>query len=80
MTLEVVRSALAWSTVINMCLLVIWVIFFILARDWMYRMHGKWFQLPVEKFNSLHYTGMMIFKMAILLFNLAPYLALRIVG
>jgi len=46
----------------------------------MYRFHSKWFNLSVDKFDAIHYAGMALFKTAILLFNLAPYLALRIVG
>jgi len=42
--------------------------------------HGKWFTLSVEEFDAIHYKGMAFFKMGIVLLNLAPYLALRIVG
>ena len=80
MSLEIIRSTLAWCSVINLVLLLWWVSFFILAHDWMYRIHGKWFDLSADKFDTLHYAGMALFKIGILLFNLAPYLALRIVG
>ena len=79
-TVEVVRSTLAWCSVINLILLAWWGLFFFFAHDWTYRMHSKWFQIPVEKFDSIHYTGIAFYKMAILLFNLVPYLSLRIVG
>ena len=46
----------------------------------MYRLHGRWFQLSVQQFDALHYAGMAMFKIGILLFNLVPYIALRIVG
>ena len=80
MTLEVIRDALAWCTVINWAILLWWFLVFIMAHDWMYRFHGKWFKIPVEKFDAIHYAAMALFKTAILLFNLVPYLALRIVG
>jgi hypothetical protein len=80
MTLETVRAVLAWCTVINLILFIWWFLFFALAHDWMYRLHGRWFKMSVEKFDTLHYAGMALFKMAILLFNLVPYLAMRIVG
>jgi len=80
MTLETVRAVLAWCTVINLGLFIWWFLFFALAHDWMYRLHGRWFKITVEKFDSLHYAGMALFKIAILLFNLVPYLAMRIVG
>jgi hypothetical protein len=80
MTLEIIRSTLAWCLVINLVILLLWVLSFILAHDWTYRIHGKWFNIPVEKFDTLHYAGMALFKIGIFLFNLAPYLALRIVS
>ena len=80
MTLETVRAVLAWCTVINLVLFIWWFLFFALAHDWMYRFHGKWFKVSNEKFDTLHYAGMALFKMGILLFNLVPYLAMRIVG
>jgi hypothetical protein len=36
--------------------------------------------MPVERFNAIHYSAMAFFKCGILIFNLVPYLALRIVG
>ena len=80
MTLETIRGALAWCTVINWILLLWWLLFFIFAHDLMHRIHGKWFKLSVERFDAIHYAGMALFKAGIILFNLVPYLALRIVG
>ena len=80
MTLVEIRSMLAWCMVINFGMLLVWFFIFNLAHDWTYRYHSKWFKLPVEQFDTIHYSGMVVFKLGILLFNLAPYLALRIVG
>jgi hypothetical protein len=55
-------------------------LFFTLAHDWMYKIHGKWFKLSVDKFDTIHYAGMAFFKICIFLFNIVPYFALRIVG
>ena len=80
MTLEIVRSTLAWCTLINLILLAWWAVFFFFAHDWTYRMHSKWFQMSVEKFDTIHYAGIAFFKIVLIVFNLVPYLALRIVG
>ena len=80
MTLEIIRRALAWCLVMNFGLLLWWFLFFMLARDWMFRIHSKWFTFSEEKFDTIHYSGMALFKTAIILFNLVPYLALHIVG
>jgi Family of unknown function (DUF6868) len=80
MTAEIIRDVLGWCAVINVGLLLLWFLFFTLAHDWMYRIHGKWFKLSVERFDALHYAGMAFFKVCIWLFNIVPYLAIRIVG
>jgi len=80
MTLEVIRDALAWCAVINMGLLLWWFLFLILAHDWTYRFHSKWFKLSVDQFDAIHYGGMALLKTGIFLFNLTPYFALRIIG
>ena len=80
MTIEMIRSALAWCAVINMVLLLWWLLFFVLAHDWMYRIHSKWFDISVDKFDAIHYAGMAFLKIGIFLFSLTPYLALRIIG
>ena len=80
MTLELIRRVFAWCIVMNIGLLFWWFLFFTLAHDWMYRIHKKWFNLPVETFDTIHYAGMAAFKMGNLLFCLVPYLAMHIVG
>jgi len=80
MTLEIVRDVLAWCAVINIGLLLWWWLFLTLAHDFVYRFHGKWFKLSEERFDAIHYSGMLFFKICIFLFNIVPYLALRIVG
>lgn len=50
------------------------------AHDSLYRMHTQWFRISVEQFDSAHYIAMAIYKIGILLLNLVPYLALRMVA
>lgn len=80
MTLPMIRSALAWCTVINIGMLFWWFLFFKFAHDWTYRYHTRWFRLSVETFDAIHYAGMALFKIFLIAFNLVPYLALRIIG
>ena len=79
MTVEQIRDVLAWCSVINIGLLLWWFLMFALAHDFVYRLHGKWFRLTVERFDAIHYAGMAFFKIGIFLLNIVPYLALRIV-
>ena len=80
MTVEIIRDVLGWSSVINVGLLLWWLAWFMLAHDFMYRFHGKWFKVSVERFDDVNYALMGFFKLSIILFNLVPYFALRIVG
>jgi len=80
MTVDILREFFGWCFVINYLLLMIWYLLFTLAHDWMYRLHGKWFKLSVERFDSVHYASMGFFKLSLLLFNLTPYIALCIAG
>ncbi len=80
MTIDLVRNALMWCSIINMGLLLWWFLFFTLAHDWVYRFHGKWFKLTVERFDTIHYAGIAFFKICIFMFNIVPYVALLIVG
>ena len=64
---------------INAGWLLLWLLAFVWLHDWMYRMHSRWFTLSLERFDAIHYGGMALFKMAVVVFNLVPYLALRLV-
>ena len=80
MTLETASAILGWCAAINIGLLIWWFLFISLAHDFTYRFHGKLFKVSVETFDAIHYAGMAVFKFGIFLFNLVPYLALKIVG
>jgi hypothetical protein len=80
MTVELIRDSLAWCVVINIGVLLLWFLGFMVAHNWIYQLHGRWFKLSEEKFDTIQYASMGFFKLSILLFNIVPYLALRIVG
>jgi hypothetical protein len=79
MSLALARDFLLWCAIINYGVLLLWVVVLVLAHDWMRRFHGQLFHVSPEHFDAIHYAGMAIYKIGILLFNLAPYVALRIV-
>jgi len=80
MTIEMMRAVLGWCSVINMGLLLWWFFAIVVLHDWVYRIHTKWFKLSVESFDTIHYAGIAFFKIAVFVFNIVPYFALRIVG
>ena len=68
------------SVLINYIILMIWFLAIIFARDWIKQVHGKWFNLSDETFDAIHYGGMAVYKVGILLFNLVPLIALYFMG
>lgn len=79
MTLALLRDVLFWCTVLDYLILLVWFVLFVWAHDGLQRLHGTWFRLSPERFDALHYGGMTVFKVIILVFNLVPYLVLGIV-
>jgi len=80
MNAETLRDFLFWCTVINYGMLLWWFLVFRLARDWIYRFHGRWFRMSADQFDAIHYAGMALYKITIFVFNLTPYVALHVVG
>ena len=80
MTIEVARTFLLWCTVINYGVLLVWFLAFVLAHDGIQRLHGRWFRLPPDQFDALHYAGMSIYKIGIILLNLVPWIVLSVLG
>lgn len=71
---------LLWCTILNYLILVLWFIVFCVAHEWMFRLHSRWFRLTAVQFDALHYGGMAVYKVGILLLNLVPYVTLSIVA
>ena len=80
MDLSTLRDVLVWSLVVNYGILLVWFVMFSLAHDTVYRLHTRWFRLSRETFDALNYGGMAVFKIGVLLLNVAPLLALLISG
>ena len=71
---------LLYSLLINYGILIIWFVVFVFAKDWMKRLHGQWFKLSDQQFDALHYGAMAVYKIGVLLFNLVPIIALKMLG
>jgi hypothetical protein len=72
-------SFFAYCTLINYSVLLLWFVVFRLGHDWLHLMHGKWFDMTEQQFDLINYCGMGLFKLFILIFSLAPYIALSII-
>lgn len=76
MNLEFLTEFFQWCTIIAMVIYSFSAIMSIFARDFMYGMHKKWFEISREAFNIAIYAYLGFFKILLILFVLVPYLAL----
>lgn len=80
MSLEELRRFLLYCTIIDYALLLWWFFVFAKFRHELYRLHNRWFEIPQDMFDRIHYNLMGLFKIGIFLFNLVPLLALYLMG
>ena len=73
------EAFLLWCFIINYSILFIWFFMMAVAKDFIYNMRIKWFDISREKFNSINYMWMGFYKLAIFIFNLAPYIAMQMI-
>jgi len=80
MTIETARQFFLWTTLLNAGMVLVWFALIAFARDWVRRLHGKWFRVSEDRFDAIHYAGIAFYKVGIFLFCLTPLLALLIIG
>jgi hypothetical protein len=76
---DAIKELLLYSLAFNYLILLIWFSVFSLGHDWMYRLHRRWFNLSAETFDALHYAAMAVYKIGIIMLNIAPLVALWLV-
>ncbi len=80
MTIETIREFLGWCTVINASVFVVACLKLLLMRDWGSEIHAKMFKIDAEAVRRVYFQFLVTYKIAILVFNLVPYVALRIMA
>jgi len=80
MTIEIMRTVLGWCSVINIGLLLFSSIFIFAFRGAALRIHGKMFNLDEKYLSQAYFQYLAQYKIAIIVLNIIPYFALRIVG
>jgi hypothetical protein len=74
-----IKDFLLYSLAFNYVTLMIWFGVFSLAHNWMYRLHSRWFSLSAETFDAIHYAGMALYKIGIIMLNIVPLVAFWLV-
>ncbi len=76
MPLETLRTFFGWMTLINLLLYAWSALLCLLARRWIQRLHGRWFGLSPETVGGFLYGYLGAYKIAFIVLNLVPWLAL----
>ena len=80
MDIQMLTQFLMWCTVFNVALLTISAAICLCASDWLYGIHSKLYSVSRETFNMVCYGFLVAYKIAVLVFNVVPYIALLICG
>lgn len=78
--LETITAVLGWCTLINFGVLMLSSLALVFFRERLIRIHGRMFGLPVEQLGREYFRYLATYKVLVIIFNLVPYLALRIVA
>ena len=76
-SLQTVTAFFGWTTVINFVLLAVSTIALIAMRGFISRVHAKMFGLDPEDVSRAYVRYLAQYKIAIIVFSLVPYIALK---
>lgn len=79
MTIEIARNFFLWCSIINYAVLLVWALPFAFWHDGLYRWWCRWARISPEQFDMLNIGGISIYKIAIIVFNIVPCIALYLV-
>jgi len=80
MTLELLTIFLGWTALINIAVLLFSTVMVLAIRKRISKIHAKLFGLDQADVGRAYFQYLAQYKIAILVFNIAPYLALRIMA
>jgi hypothetical protein len=80
MTTETLTALLGWTSVINIALLMVTTISLISMRGFITKVHAKLFGMDEKDLGRAYFQYLAQYKIAIIVLNIAPYLALRIIA
>ncbi len=80
MSIEQLTSFFAWCTLLNMAFLIFATFALYAMRDFVMSIHSSMFGISKSDLTNIYFKYLAYFKIAVIVFNLTPYLALRIIS
>jgi hypothetical protein len=78
-TLAALTKILAWSTLINLSLLALTTLVLVIGKSFLFDMQERLTGLNKSQLQLTFYQFLAFYKVLIIVFNLVPYLALRLI-
>lgn len=69
-----------WCSALNGGLLCVWILLMMFAPDLVYRTQYRWFPLQRDVFAETMYRFLGLYKLLFLMFNLVPWVALKLIA
>lgn len=79
-SMESLRSFLGWCSAINLGMLCLAALALLLLRGPISRLHAAMYGVSEHDLSRVYFQYLAHYKLAIIVFNLVPYVALRIMG
>jgi len=76
--LETLRELFGWCTIINVAILLLSTLLIIALRSKVSSLHGSLFALDEKDLSRAYFQYLAQFKIAVIMLNIVPYVALRI--
>jgi len=80
MDIQTLTTFFMWCTIINGGLLLLSTLVMMIMPDFVYTVQSKWFPISRQTFDVVIYCFLGLFKVLFIVFNIAPYAALLIIG
>jgi len=78
MTIEVLTEFLGWASVINIIILLLSTVGVLVMRQFITGIHARLFGLDEKDLGRAYFQYLAQYKIAIIVLNIAPYIALKI--
>jgi hypothetical protein len=80
MSIEALKEFFMWCSIVNVGIMMFSFIMLVLMKNFVYKMHSKWFPISFEHFCIIMYSFFGIYKIFIFVFNVVPYIVFEIMS
>ena len=80
MTIETITTFLGWCSVINIGVLLFSTLMMIVVRDFAIKLHSSLFGVNPEELPIIYFQYLGNYKIAIIILNIVPYIALKLMA